>query len=53
MNDPIISQDQIRAKARKEFESGVNIPCPFPADSAAAQTWDDEIMMLRAEGLAA
>lgn len=47
MSEPIVSIEDIKRRARKNFAEGE--PCPFPWHSEAAKTWRAEHARLVAE----
>jgi hypothetical protein len=44
--DQIVAIEDIKARARRDFERGI-YECHFPWNSAASATWLDEIARLR------
>lgn len=47
MSDPILTIEMVKAKARKAFAEGLPCKsCPYPWNSAAAQTWMNEYTIL-------
>lgn len=47
MTEPIVSIEDVKRRAQRDFEQGE--ACPFPFHSAAAKTWQREHARLRVE----
>lgn len=53
MKDPIVTQEDVRERARHAFDEGRDLSDnPFPWNSAAYRTWSDEWLRLAAMPMA-